>query len=494
MLSERDEVRYHEYLRQEVIESARTDLLSFTLFTKPDYRVNWHHRRLAAKLNAFVRGDIRFLMVFMPPRHGKSELVSRRLPAFIHGLYPDAEIFAASYLESLASEMTVATQEIMDSPAYKVLFPNTRLYPPNSPYYKGKRNSEEHHIVGRRGKYRGQGVGGSFTGKGMNFGLIDDPIKGREIADSLAFRERLKEFFDNDFKSRMETDLNTGRPGQILITLTRWHEDDLAGRLIEEQQKDPENAIKWDIVSYPAIRVDNDDKSDPREMGQALWPVKYSVEELAKFRTDKRAWGSLYQQDPRPVGGAQFKEVMFRTGPMPSKFDWTFITADTAFKDKQQNDFSVFSYWGVVAKELFWIDIWREQIMAADLEIPAATFIKRNSGYGFRGAYIEPKGHGIYLNQMLPRKPHGCLIPPMERVEEFFSDRKMDKVERANNAIPWLVGRFVTINEQIPAITRDVMEKEIFGFPRATHDDTVDTLVDAIKRVHGVRGNLCDYS
>lgn len=493
MLSAQDETRYLACLKQEMIERARKDLLAFTVFTKPDYRVNWHHRRLAAKLNAFVRGDIRFLMVFMPPRHGKSELVSRRLPAFIHGLYPDAEIFAASYLESLAGEMTVATQSIMDSPEYQVLFPGTRLFPPNSPYYKGKRNSEEHHIAGRRGKYRGQGVGGSFTGKGMNFGLIDDPIKGREIADSLAFRDRLWEFFNNDFLSRMETDLATGRQGQILITLTRWHEDDLAGRLLELQKKN-EDAIKWDVVSYPAIRVDDDDATDPREKGQALWAMKYSVEELAKFKVDVRAWSSLYQQDPRPVGGAQFKEEMFRTGPVPEKFDWTFITADTAYKDKQANDFSVFSYWGVIKKELYWIDMWRDRIMAADLEEPAARFIKRCSGYGFRGAYIEPKGHGIYLNQMLPRKPHGCRIPPMEVVEEFFNDRRIDKVERANNAIPWLRGRFITINEQIPSTVRDVMAKEIFGFPRAVHDDIVDTLIDAIKRVHGHRGSTADYA
>ena len=227
-------------------EQARHGILSFTTYTKSDYQVSWHHRVLAKKLNAWLRGDIKFLMVFMPPRHGKSELVSRRLPAFLHGLYPDAEIMAASYLDSLAGDMTIDVQNIIDSKEYQEVFPDTKIFSPRTPYTTGTRNSSEHHIVGRRGKYRGQGVGGSFTGKGANFIIVDDPIKGREIADSVAFRERLWNFYNNDLFSRLETNLETGRQGQILITQTRWHEDDLSGRLIENMNKEP-GAVQWDI-------------------------------------------------------------------------------------------------------------------------------------------------------------------------------------------------------------------------------------------------------
>lgn len=491
-LTENQELEYLELLDLEVQERARRDLLAFTLYTKPDYRVNWHHRSLCRKLNAFIHGDIRFLMVFMPPRHGKSELVSRRLPAMLHGIYPNSEIFAASYLDNLAGDMTKDVQTIIDSSSYRKLFPNTRIPLPGRSYVQGTRSMSEHTILGQeRGKYRGQGVGGSFTGKGMNFGIIDDPIKGREIADSEAFRERLWEFFKNDFVSRMETDLDTGRLGQILVTLTRWHEDDLAGRLLEEQRDKP-GAINWDIVSYPALRVDLDDASDPRQIGEALWPAKYSEQELEKFKIDERAWSSLYQQNPHPIGGSLFKESMFRYGPMPAEFDYSFIMADTAYKDKQENDFTVFTHFGVKNNMPYVNDVWREQVKAADIEVPAANFIKRHQGYGFRLAWIEPKGHGIYLNQMLPRAPHGCMLPSDSMLSEFFNDRTKDKVERANNAIPWLVGRYITINENLPG--KEDLKAECLSFPRGKHDDFVDTVVDGIKKIYGRPISILDVS
>lgn len=487
-LSESERYELCDYQIDKARERARKDLLAFTLYTMPEYRVNWHHKRLCNELNAFVRGDTRFLMVFMPPRHGKSELVSRRFPAFLHGLYPNSEIFAASYLDSLAGDMTKDVQAVIDTPEYRELFPETRIPSAGGSYVLGTRNMAEHTIVGQpKGKYRGQGVGGSFTGKGANFIIIDDPIKGREIADSEVFRERLWQFWKNDLISRLETNLESGRPGQVLITLTRWHEDDLAGRLLEEMRLNPD-AIQWKVVSYPAIRVNSDDETDPRQVGESLWPEKYSVAELTKFKVDARAWSSLYQQNPVPLGGALFKEEMFRFGPMPAAFDYTFIMADTAYDEKKENDFTVFTAFGMKSGELFVSDVWRAQIKAADVEGPAINFIKRNQKYGFRGAYIEPKGHGIYLNQMLPRKQ--CMLPGETQLKEFFKDRRTDKVERANNAIPWLVGRFVTINEAIP-FKEDLMS-EVLGFPRSKHDDFVDTLVDGVKFVFGRALSILD--
>lgn len=478
---------------QEAVERARRGILAFTAYTKENYDINWHHRTLAKKLNAFARGDIKHLMVFMPPRHGKSELVSRRLPAFLHGLYPDAEIMAVSYLDSLASDMTADVQKIMDSPEYRRLFPETRLYPPRSLYSKGIRNSSEHHIVGRRGKYRGQGVGGSFTGKGANFIIIDDPIKGREIADSVAFRERLWNFWLNDLYTRLETDLETGKSGQVLITLTRWHEDDLAGRLLEVMKKNA-LAIQWDVVSYPAIRVDGDDPTDPRGIGEALWPKKYDIKHLTEIRESQteeggvRAWSSLYQQSPVPDGGGLFNESMFEFGDMPGEFDWMFITADTSYKEKQENDFTVFTAWGVVGEQLYIPDVFRRQMKASDVEAAVIPFIQRFTNYGYRGTYIEPKGHGIYLNQSLAKK--SVMIPSEERLKEFFADRRFEKVQRANNAVPHLANRRIIINKDIA--NKEALVAECLVFPKGKHDDFVDTVVDGIKMVYSRKVSILD--
>jgi predicted phage terminase large subunit-like protein len=471
------------------IEKAREDILAFTVYTKDDYETNWHHRSLAAKLNAFSRGEIRFLMVFMPPRHGKSELVSRRFPAFLHGIYPDAEIMAASYLDSLAGDMAIDVQNIIDSPAYQRVFPGTKIFPPGTSYAKGTRNSSEHHIVGRKGKYRGQGVGGSFTGKGANFVIVDDPIKGREVADSETFRERLWNFWNNDLFSRLETDLKSGRLGQALITQTRWHQDDLSGRLIDKMRSES-GSIQWVIVNYPAIRVDHDDESDKRQMGEPLWPKKYNHDQLGQIKTSigARAWSSLYQQSPVPDGGGLFKEEMFDYVDLPEKFDWTFITADTAFKEKQEADFTVFSAWGVLSGELYLKEVWMAQIKASDIEVPAESFIRRHNQYGYRATLIEPKGHGIYLNQVFSCK--GLMIPSEKDLKEFYSDRRFDKVERANNVAPHLASRKVHINKQIG--NKEDLVAQAIGFPKMKHDDFVDTLVDALKKTFGRAVSILD--
>jgi hypothetical protein len=491
-------IELHKHLKASQIERARRGILAFTLWTMPEFQVNWHHSNLARKLNAFVRGEIRFLMVFMPPRHGKSEMVSRRLPAFIHGQYPDAEIMAVSYLDALAADMTTATQAIIDSAAYRELFPATRISPPSTLYTKGTRNSSEHHIIGRKGKYRGQGVGGSFTGKGANFIIIDDPIKGREIADSVAFRERLWNFWENDLFTRLETDLVTGRKGQVLITLTRWHEDDLAGRLIEKMKKDP-RAIQWDVISYPAMKVNHEDPTDPRQLGDPLWPKKYDLDQLNQIRAGGvRVWTSLYQQNPTPDGGSMFKNTMFKFEAIPPEFDYRFITADTSYKEKKENDPTVFSSWGVVGEQLHLIDIWHNWIKAVDVEDAVVPFIEGNINYGYRHTWIEPQGHGIYLNQKFALKDFH--IPNEEELKEFYKDRRLDKVQRANNVLPHLSHRYVVINKdiinratglQVP--TKEELVAECLSFPNTKHDDFVDTLIDALKIVYGkVDGSLFD--
>jgi len=472
------------YLETEWIERAQKDLLAFTMFTKEDYSINWHHRAIANKLNAFARGEIKFMMVFMPPRHGKSELVSRRFPAFLHGLYPDAEIMAVSYLDSLAGDMTSDVQKIMDSPEYRAVFPNTRIYPSGVNYTKGVRNSSEHHIVGSsKGKYRGQGVGGSFTGKGANFIIIDDPIKGREIADSVAFRERLWNFYNNDLFSRLETDMANGRQGQVLITQTRWHDDDLSGRLIKQMSEDPD-AIQWDIVEYPAIRVSMNNKNDPRQIGEALWPAKYNLDQLKhiKATSGPRGWASLYQQSPILDGGGLFSREMFEFAVVNfERYDYTFITADTAYTDKQESDFTVFAAWGFKYGKLYLIDVYRAQVKASDAEIPTVSFMRKHaSGWGFRGAYIEPKGHGIYLNQRFRRL--GLTMPGETQTDEFFKDRRLNKTERANNAVPHLSANKVFINQDLQI--KDELMAEVLAFPKGKHDDFVDCLVDAVKMVY----------
>lgn len=253
--------------------------------------------------------------------------------------------------------------------------------------------------------------------------------------------------------------------------------------------KDP-LAIQWEILNYPAIRVDMDTASDPRQIGDALWHEKYNLEQLdhIKATVGSRGWSSLYQQTPTPDGGGLFNSDMFEFVDLPEKFDWTFITADTAYKEKEENDFTVFTAFGVLHKEIYIRDVWSRQIKSSEVEGPAEDFIKRFMNYGYRGTYIEPKGHGIYLNQKFALR--GLMIPNEDRLKDFYKDRRFDKVERANNVIPHLSHRKVKINKLIR--NKEDLVAQCLNFPKGKNDDFVDTVVDGLKMVYARKIGILD--
>ena len=282
-------------------------LLDFTTRTKRDYQTNWHHGVLCEYLDRFVTGERKRLIVCMPPRHGKSELVSRRLPAYIFGRNPDARIIACSYSADLAQRMNRDVQRIMDDQAYAALFPDTHLFGKNiRTVADGSwlRNSDIFEIVGRSGTYRSAGVGGGIGGMGFDYGIIDDPIKNREEADSLRYRDKVWDWWQSTFYPRAEKD------AAILLTTTRWHSDDIAGRILES-----EDASDWQVISFPAVCDAVGNPDDPREIGDPLWPDKYDSAALAKIKTAIGAyqWASLYQQRPRPREGGMFRSHWFKT-------------------------------------------------------------------------------------------------------------------------------------------------------------------------------------
>jgi predicted phage terminase large subunit-like protein len=249
-------------------------------------------------------------------------------------------------------------------------------------------------------------------------------------------------------------------------------------------------SIQWEILNYPAIRVDMDDQTDQRQMGDPLWPEKYNIDQLNEIKASigPRAWSSLYQQSPVPDGGGLFNENMFRFGQLPGEYSYMFTTADTAYTEKEESDFTVFSTWGMFANQLYLIDVFKKQIKSSEIEAVIEPFIKQHMRYGYRGTYIEPKGHGIYLNQKLAQK--GLMIPSESVIKEFYSDRKHDKVERANNVIPHLSSRYVIINENI-SIKEDLI-REVLNFPKVKHDDFTDTLIDAVKLAYATPFSMFD--
>ena len=274
-------------------EAARRSLLAFTKLTKPDYQIGSFHQALAADLEWFEREVAARrsprLMIMAPPRHGKSELTSRRCPAWMLGRNPDWQIIAASHTAKLAQKMSRDVQRIMDDQRYSRIFPAARLASPAgraSSDSARARTVDLWELAGRRGSYRAVGVGGSVTGEGADVVLIDDPVKGRKDADSKTIRDGIADWYGSDIYTRLEPG------GGVVLTTTRWHEDDLAGRLLNAMQVDGDN---WRVVRYPAIS----------DSGEALHPERYPLEKLNRIRRaiGERSFASLYQQRPTPDQG-----------------------------------------------------------------------------------------------------------------------------------------------------------------------------------------------
>jgi hypothetical protein len=286
---------------------ASKSFKDFVKYTKPDYIFNWHHLLLIDYLQQFAEGKIKKLMVFMPPQHGKSELTSRRLPAYILGINPKAKIIGCSYSADLATSFNRDVQRIIDDENYNNVFPETTLNGSNvRTAAKGNylRNSDLFEIVEHRGFYKSVGVGGSLTGTPADIGIIDDPVKDAVEAESATYRARIWDWFTQVFMTRLHND------SQIIVTQTRWNNDDLSGRIIKHLNNDN----SWTILSLPAICEGNINENDPREMGQALWEQKHSLKRLNEIKAaNPRAFHALYQQDPKPFEGGlvypQYKTI-----------------------------------------------------------------------------------------------------------------------------------------------------------------------------------------
>lgn len=286
-------------------ELARRNYLDFVKYVKPNYDANWHHILLCEYLQKFISGEIKRLMVFMPPQHGKSELVSRNLPAYILGLKPTSKIILSSYSATLSSTFNRDCQRVIDSPAYHDIFPDTKLNGSNVVTVASSwlRNSEIFETVGYGGFLKTTGVGGSLTGTPADFAIIDDPVKDSLEAMSATYQFRNWNWYNDVLYTRIHN--NTG----ILVTQTRWDINDLSGILLKNMEN--ETGEQWVVLCLPAVKVDNDNLDDPREIGEALWPQRHSLEKLNLVRSQSvRTYESLYQQNPQPTqaGGEFYKE------------------------------------------------------------------------------------------------------------------------------------------------------------------------------------------
>lgn len=443
----------------------------------PLYRANWHHELLCEHLDRFVRGEILRLMVFMPPQHGKSELVSRCLPAFILGRDPDARIIGCSHTAELAHAMNRDAQRIMENEPYQALFPGTVL-PGTGHAARGrgyKRTNDLFEIVNHRGYLRSAGVGGGITGMGFGWGIIDDPFKSREEADSPRYRQKIWDWYANDFYTRRGTD------ARILITHTRWHRDDLAGRLL--RQMADRDSDKWEVLSLPAIRGPGEPthEADPRRPGEALWPAFMPVEELEKAKAqDAKAFAAMYQQDPAEGGGAEWDDSHFGSWIWCAPEDWptsfalrVIVVDPSKGKSDRQGDYSAIVFVGVGHNGLVYVD--------ADLERRPPHRICTDT---LRiASHYKPDYLGFEANQF-----QELLVHEFERLAGkqfalqypvFMINNHINKIVRIRRLGTYIANRTLRFKSDSPGCL--LLVDQLRDFPLADHDDGPDALEMAIR-------------
>ena len=463
------------------LELARNWLGAFVLATQPGYEMGWLHERICDELDDFLQavaeGKSPRLMITVPPRHGKSTIASRCFPAYALGRYPDMQMIGTSYSAELASAMNRDVQRIIDSDEYRRIFPGTTIAGYNAAKAgRWARNADYFEVVGRQGCYRSAGVGGGLTGFGTSCAIIDDPVKNRAEADSPTVRNAVW----NWYTSTLYTRLAPG--GGVIVILTKWHEDDLAGRLLDAQAKG--EGDEWRVVNFPAI-AEHDEEH--RKRGEALHPERFPLEALERIRQaiGTRDWEALYQQHPVPDGGAIFRDEWLQhvwlPKDLPERFDAIVQSWDMTFKDGDTSDFVVGQLWGRKGADYYLLDQERGHWSFTESCAKVEELTARTSAKFPRTApriLIEDKANGPAIIDALKHKVSG-IIP----VEPDGS-----KVARAHACTAiWEAGN-VWLPDKTVAPWVDEFRMELLRFPSGAHDDQVDSATMAIRHMSsGVR-------
>jgi predicted phage terminase large subunit-like protein len=420
-------------------------------------------------------GKIKRLIVTMPPRHGKSERVSKKFPAWHIGRNPGDDIILASYALSLSRDNNRIARDTFIERAgifgHKIA--------------KDRQSAESWGADGYRGAVNAAGVGGPITGKGARIAIIDDPLKNAEEANSEVIRETVWSWYQSTLYTRLTPD------GRIIVVMTRWHEDDLVGRLLAKEKREIDEGThkgeKWTVINFPAIAESEDFLG--RKEGEPLWPeFGFDENRLDQIKSDVGSYvfNALYQQRPSAAGGTIFKREYFRyfreelIGNQPyiivgekryRKHElWAFQTVDTANSEKTINDPFVVSTWYVTpSRDLLLYDVYRTHITGPDQKPLMRSQLNR---YRPRFQAIEDKTFGTNLIQECKRE--GMTIRPV-KVDK-------DKVTRSLViAARYEVG-MVYHREDAQWLTD--YEDELLSFPRGKHDDQVDTASMAGEIVH----------
>jgi predicted phage terminase large subunit-like protein len=464
---------------------ARTSPIAWaTKATRGTFRAPRHIQFFANLQTDILAGREQFILLSVPPRHGKSFFWSEMLPPFWLGNRPEDSVALASYESGLAAGFSEKARNAMTAAGPDVF--GLSVHP--------KRNATDNWKIVRAGKRRmlggmqAVGVGGALTGKTAHLLLIDDPIKGSEQANSETMRAKLWDWWFSEAMTRLTPDIATGRQPACVIIHTRWHEDDLIGRLLAEMKNG--GPRRWRYINLPAIAEEGVEDPLGRLPGESLWPEVYPPEWFAPFKVDPYWWSALYQGRPQPATGGIFKRSYFRyfseephyftlhvpgeVAPkrVPKDGGYYFSTTDPATgRTGGGTDYTVTCIWFVTTQnDLLLIDIVRDRIEGPEQLDLVDNFRRR---YRLALCGFESVAYQMTSVQHLARRG----VP----VVELHADK--DKRARALTAAARMQQGTIYMRlggyKTNPPCDLDVIEAELLQFDNAAHDDIVDNFAYA---------------
>lgn len=402
-------------------------------------------------------GELKRLIVTMPPRHGKSERVSRKFPAWHIGRNPDDEVILASYSVDLSRGFSRIARDTLSarSGVFDVAVDDAN------------KSAESWGIDGHRGGLHAAGVGGPITGKGARIAIIDDPVKNAEEADSETMREKIWEWYTSTLYTRLTPD------GRIVVVMTRWHEDDLVGRLLKKEADEVKEGAhrgeRWTVINFPALAEADDYLK--RAEGQPLWPeYGFDIDRMQQIRVDvgSRVFNALYQQRPSAAEGQLFKRHWWQYYTVLPTMVRKIISIDATFKDSDNSDFVSIQVWGKRAADMYLIDRINARMDFVTTIQAIRNIVKKHPDAAMK--LVEDKANGSAIISML-RREIGGIVP---------INPQGGKIARANAISPHIESGNVYLPEDKPWIS-DFVE-ECSAFPNGKHDDDVDAMTQALNR------------
>lgn len=409
-------------------------------------------------------------MLFLPPGSAKSTYASVVAPTYYMGCNPGTKIILASYGTDLARKHGRKARQIVRSAEYQSLF-NTGL----------TRDSSAAHewALTNGSEYLAAGLMAGLTGNRAHGALIDDPIKGREQADSPTIRAKTWDAYNEDLQTRLIPG------GWMGLVQTRWHEDDLAGRILPKGYDGRSGMVEcadgrvWEIINVPAMCERPDDPLG-RAIGEYLWPEWFDASHWAPFRAQSRTWASLFQQRPRPDDGGVFKESWCtrRYNLIPASANVCIHSWDTAQKEQEQNDPSVMTAWrlGHYDPGYYLADVFRDRVDYPTLKRKVISLALRDNPAAI---LIEDKSSGQSLIQELRTTTTLPVIAIEPEGSKFFRAVDVSPMVEAGQLILPYASQWLAD-----------YEGEVFAFPLATHDDQTDSTTQFLKWIRGWSGRI----